>query len=406
MADARFERLLTPRAVLAALVALAVIAYLVTPESELGGSDPELTTHSTHNGGARGLFLVLRQLGWATERRTVPFRQSLDSTAIYLVLDPPIPLSGVEVHELLDGVRRGAGLMVFPVRGTPMADSLRLARSLGAPHALDSDTATKTPEADSIVRGNHLVDVRHHLQKHPWWQSDTADSLADKLSGDTLTLLAALPASREGRHPVVMAMRLGRGRIVIVAEPRLLSNSSLRDSEAGMLTVRLLEWLGAPPTRLVFDEYHHGFGEHTGMTAVVRRLLGDTPPGRVLMQLIIAALLLLGARSARPIAPRARARIERRSPIEHVGALARAYAQIEATPIATRRLVHGLRRRHPLVAHDSAHDEAYLRALSERHPALRNEVDLLIAASNNKRQTDEFLQIARAIASIERTIAR
>ena len=78
--------------------------------------------------------------------------------------------------------------------------------------------------------------------------------------------------------------------------------------------------------RIVFDEYHHGFGTHANTRAVTVRALTRTGAGRTVLQLALAGLLLLLALGVRPVKPQPRHSIERRSALEHVGALARAYA--------------------------------------------------------------------------------
>ncbi len=97
--------------------------------------------------------------------------------------------------------------------------------------------------------------------------------------------------------------------------------------------------------RLVFDEYHQGYGDHPGTVRGIVTYLGRTASGHLVLQLAGAGLVLLLAVGPRLLPPRAAERIERRSPLEHVDALARAYRAVGATRTATARLVHGVRRR-------------------------------------------------------------
>jgi hypothetical protein len=124
----------------------------------------------------------------------------------------------------------------------------------------------------------------------------------------------------------------------------------------------------------------------------------------MLLQFLAAGLVLLIAISVRPIAPRPRLRMERRSPFEHVGALARAYEQIGATRLAARRLIRGLRRRHALSAAGDD-DEAALRRLVARYPVLKPDVERLLDAATRRLPPDQFRQLADSIATMERTLA-
>ena len=97
--------------------------------------------------------------------------------------------------------------------------------------------------------------------------------------------------------------------------------------------------------RLVFDEFHHGYGMHRGACARSTAYLAGTSSGHFLAQALIAGLLLVLAKAPRPIVPRDPRAIARRSPLEHVDALGHAYADVGATRTATARLVSGVRRR-------------------------------------------------------------
>jgi hypothetical protein len=186
----------------------------------------------------------------------------------------------------------------------------------------------------------------------------------------------------------------------------VLANGQFREKATAVMPIRMLEWIapGRRPT-IVFAEYHQGHGIHASIVKTVRRELAHTPAGRVVLQLFAAAALLLLAAGVRPIAPRARVTSERRSPLEHVGALARAYSQVDATRTALRRLVRGLRRRHPIGTLRSAPDDEYLASVAARHPAIAGDVDLLLKTIHDRPSPDRFEAAGAAIAHIERTLS-
>ena len=154
------------------------------------------------------------------------------------------------------------------------------------------------------------------------------------------------------------------------------------------------------------DEYHQGFGVHENMPRAIRDALFHTAPGRVVVQLVAAGLILLLVYGVRPIAPLKRRSVERRSPLEHVGALARAYQQSGATRAGTQRLLRGLRRRRPLGATGALDDESYLSLVISRKPELADEVELVRAALVRPAQASEWVAVGSAIDHIERTIAQ
>ena len=74
-----------------------------------------------------------------------------------------------------------------------------------------------------------------------------------------------------------------------------------------------------------------------------------------------------------------------------------------ATRLAARRLVHGIRRRHGTVAR-SGDDETWLRRVADRYPALKPNVERLIAATQLPVSPRDFTLLADDIDTIERTL--
>jgi len=399
------ERVMAPRVLVPIVVVALLLAALLTPR---GGDDaPHLTSFSAEPGGARGLHDVARRLGWRVERRTTPFDAGLDSQATYLVLDPPVAMTGSEAGRLLAAVRAGAGLLVVPAPGSPLADSLGVRQSRPRMTALpDSTLAGGRPPTDcerglgEQSRGARFV--MHTLR---------TDSTFDRVAGPR-TVLVETPGRQmdvdSASGIIVLATSLGRGRVIAVSDAYLLRNDVIRlcSADAGVRAVRMLEWLAprgaAAPHRLVFDEYHQGYGRQPSVWRTIRRALTETPAGRALVCAMVAALVLLAASSARPVAPVERHRIERRSPIEHVGALARAYEQARASRVATQRLVRGLRRRHAIGR--AGDDLAFLARVAARHPARAADVELIARALRERVPPAELVEVGEAIARLERAL--
>jgi len=273
--------------------------------------------------------------------------------------------------------------------------------------ALMSDSGiAKSPDADSAARrvtrrapvAPEVAAYSHHVH--------AALTAVRPYPADTSAFVSVMAMHRliPTIRPAVLGIPVGAGRIVVLADPGIVRNSLLSQQDLVILPQRLLEWtapsVAAP---VIFDEYHHGLGNHGSAMRAIRRAMFGTAVGRAGVQVLFAGLVLLLALGARPIAARARARLERRSPLEHVGALSRAYMQKGATRLAARRLVRGIRRRHGGAVR-SGDDEAYLRRLAERHPALSPGVERLIAATKNPVSPRELTELADDIDMIERTL--
>lgn len=373
----RLEKLVTPARFAIVLAVLLVVALLREPASS-PASAWRFTSYSADPNGARGLYEVAEEVGWKVVRRTTSFREDLDSAATYVVLDPAIDLTASEVGNLLAAVRRGAGLVVVPRQGTRLEDSLPVrssgAGSTFAPLMVPSDSSYATPSTE-VVTPNHLWPRAVLVPKRPL-PSDTISLLSAKLA---FTTRKAASASRF--NPVILRIPLGKGRVVAIADPTFLRNDVLRHGRTSVLALKTIA-LARPDTTspVIFDEYHHGFGTHANLLAAIARFMGGTPPGLLILQLSIAGILLVAAVGARPLPPRARDVTERRSALEHVDALAAAYEGAVAVRTVARRLVRGLRRRHPVGSTGTLGEVEYLSLLRERRPPVADDALLLADA--------------------------
>lgn len=437
--------LLSPRVVFPTLVAAVLASALLVPEGDRAG-DPRLSSHSPAPMGARGLYAMSRALGWAPIRRTAPMQGRLDSAAVYLVLDNPVEMGARETSVLLDAVRRGAGLLWVVRDDEAMSDSLRIGRSRGG---LPQDTlrrlAGSCARAENRTHGIGWPDGR----VHSWWlrprapypsdttvflrvrrdpprpmrpRRTTADSALKRAIDSAAAAEAAErddeddPEDRVTAAAAAVGFQLGRGRVVALADPDWLRNDVLRVCrwDAAPAAARMLAWLSAPrdavpggTRRVVFDEYHQGHGEWAGAAGTLRELFTGTRWGRALLQATIAALVLLVALAPRPLPPAHRDRVERRSALEHVGALARAYEQVGATRLATRRLVRGARRRRAgALAGRGWSDEEWLRDVAARVPDAQGDVRRVLGALERPVSATELLAVGRSIDTIERALSR
>ena len=410
--------LLTPWFVLGLLVVVIIFGVLITPIQPMGYSYPHLTTHAAADGGALGLYLAAERLGWNVERLERPMRRGADSNAVYAVLAPPEQLTSSDVSTLLGAVSRGGGLFVVLDRNSALGDSLGVnvdRRAVDDGHvALAGPLARARPDlASPAAPDDDVVETgdvdRIMPQVNRVLEFDRSQRGVTRL----LTLPGTIDSSKiETRDPgdttstatVAASFAWGRGRVVVVADPAMLRNSDLQDTYAGVIAIRLLEH--ATPSgidRLVFDEYHFGHGQRSTFVGLIVGAMFGTPAGRLTIQIAFAALILLLAFSPRAIKPVSRPTIERRSPLEHVGALARAYEQVDATQTAMRRLVRGVRRRHTPLG-SSLPDEAYLEGVGQRHPDLAGDVGLVQRGLRERLSAQELSEAARALERIEHVV--
>jgi hypothetical protein len=145
-------------------------------------------------------------------------------------------------------------------------------------------------------------------------------------------------------QPVLVRLRYrGGGRALLVSDDDYFRNRAWRDSDVPQLLVPLL----VPETRgrVSWDEYHHGHGDQSSLAKAVLAWLASSPVGWLLLQLAAVAVVWLAVRAvrfgpARPVVER-----RRRSPLEHLGALAAGLEGASGVDEAVALTVSGLRRR-------------------------------------------------------------
>lgn len=437
------QRKLRRRMALGALLTLILVTALLTPE--LTGprtGDQRLTTYSAEPQGARLIYEMAERLGWNVERSTSD-TLAADGRTVMAVLDPAQPPAAFEAHRMLERVRQGSGLLYVLNGGAPLDDSLHLGRTLGgtyvatmagtveAPRGVrrsDSlrarrfDTAAaadSTPEEDELAsagctgkgrNGGGLPfwgDEAVHLYRLSWRGPRPADAV--------IFARAAVEIGRDSgiAQPAAVGFGLGKGRVVVISDPDQLRNDVLRVCRWGLdvVAVRMLEFLarGGPQlrNRLVFDEYHQGFGAHPGTLRAIVLYLARAPSGHVLLQCLLGGLVLLLALGPRMVPASDPERVERRSPLEQVGALARAYTRVAATRTATARLLHGVRRRLQRVPHGrsaAVSDAAFLEDAARVAPELGADVALIRRALDSTITPRELESVGAALSRLEQTL--
>jgi hypothetical protein len=393
---------------LAALL-LFFLAVAVFAPQQTFSNDWRASSVSVDPRGARIAYELAQRLGWRVRRE---FSDSLvpDDRTVSVVLSPALPFRAKEVHALLEGVRAG-GALLYAMGDETLDDSLRLAP--GEPgyevradtlQPLSRECHTPAPFSDRVIttfqgRNLYLLTVRDSGAAS---RMDTLLRVRPDDFGRDSTRAVLLPAA--------VGFPLGRGHVVVVADVDLFRNDNVRVCawDAAVQIVRFFEYLrtgGARErTTLVFDEYHHGHGVRPGTTRAIARYLRSTNSGKALAHLGIAGLVLLLALGPRTLTPRDPERVERRSPLEHVDALARAYWQVNATRTATRRLLHGVQRRIEhrwgLTRRDLPEDQ-FLDWIGERLPHRADDIALVRRALGTSMQRKDFFRVGDALRRLE-----
>jgi hypothetical protein len=378
---------------LAALGAVVIAVALFTPEPP-GKSEGGRSSYSTGPGGIRMAYELAQRTGWRTERRLTPLDSLQRDSGVQVVIDPSIALGAHEVHRLFETVRRGGSLIVTVDGADEVTDSLGV--DLGpSGNILEGYNDPRCPDHLSL-RSRALLRIPPVVRGLVWTKKP-----------DGLTTVVNAQYGGQTTFPVAEGFPLGKGRVVVVAQSAIFANDAIRVCEwaADLAVARILEYVkpASAGRTLVFDEYHHGFGEHSSATKVVWRYLSNTPSGHFLAQALLAGIIVLFALGPRPLSPVDPMRLPRRSPLEHADALAHAYADVDATRTATERLVSGLRRRagRMVTVPSSVSDAVFLAAVAERDPSIGTSVQIVLRALHEPLPIAEMNAVGDAIRRIE-----
>jgi hypothetical protein len=321
--------------ILVVLLVLILILLAGVVGGRTGGGedgDPRASTYVRSPGGLAALYWTLEELDLPVARRTDPLAGAESLRGTLAIVSPEEQPSAEEMSAVAEHVRRGGTLLFVSSAydyGGPAYDSLGL-----RPAWIPGVSLWGTDDRAAVP-----------TRPHPWtagvrsvagFRRAFADTSAALRRPGAETLLAV-----DG-HPVAATWPVGEGRVIALSDVRPLTNGRLRESGAALPLIRALAQAG---DTIVFDEYHQGFtggGSLAGGTwSMIKRFVS----GPAAIQLLAAAALLLWVSARRFGAPLLPPPTRRRSPLEHVEALAGAYRQAGARRTVRRLLLAGAARR-------------------------------------------------------------
>lgn len=385
------------------LVALALAAgYVGTRRNRSAPRDYRRSTFLTTPEGARAYAEVLDRLGVRVDRfrlRSAALDSLIRPDQTVLAVLSPTEFSSADAAALADYSEEGDLLLAGVSASLAMrcfgytvdvrdADSIALYR-------VDQGVADPEP----LVWSRDLVLVR---RAEPV-VVDSSELAAGSL--ETCTVRHAIGTDTlllsEGGRPAALRLRLENGvQVSLVANGLLFSNWALRETDAGLATVPMI---AGRYRRVVFDEYLHGFGPSGSLTRAVLEWSLRSPWGWFGWQLALTGLVLLLVNAVRLGPPQPVIERRRRSPLEHVRALATALAAAQGGDVAVNLMVRGLRRRLSAGQQPLRGDvEPWLSALEAnvRTPKSRQAVSTLRTLIRRPASSEVVLRAAHAVEDL------
>lgn len=334
------------------MLALGVAIWAGSRHSRVAELDVRSSTFLTGPSGSKALYDVLTRMGRPTERRRTSLRHLATTRAHYpavlAILDPDMPLDNDEIDQVVQYVRHGGAVVASGFGGgVPFCAGWRLQSedrtdsiAVRAPNGIRLPRATRVltaAYADTSARRG-LTALRKGEDEDP-----VRSSCRTLVPYAADTIVAAV-----NNRPVVLRLRYrGGGSITLASEPGWFTNAVWRDTDVPMVLLGVLTPPRDHPGRVVWDEYHQGFGDYRGpsLSGQTWSWLRRSPAGWTILQLIAVALVLLATLAVRFGPAHGVIERRRRSPLEHLEALGAGLESAEDADTAVGRLALGLRRR-------------------------------------------------------------
>lgn len=305
------------------------------------------STFFTDDTGARALYLVTKKLlpsaeQWRRPLNFLPISQEPSSATTVIVAGPSKAISKTEAEHLDRWLANGGQLVLATTNGWPLSRAISEAKTEPRKSPLD------VPEEQTAEKITYLSTHTANLEWSGLGEAQTVTVTGASVPGGELNLLLNRSFSSvkgtqiiaaAGEKALAVAIPVGEGRIVAVPDPSIVSNRALREADNAIWLVTLAAAWGSGG--VLFDEYHHGFGEKRSIGDLMWAFL-KTPWGWCVSQMAAAGLFYVfgyrrrfGHLSEPPLPPRT-------SPLELVEARAGIFQAATAQPLAVQLIAQNL----------------------------------------------------------------
>jgi hypothetical protein len=395
--------------ILLAVGLLAILGYIAgavgSRENRRPSFDPRRSTQLTGPYGAKAYAEALGRLHVKVDRyrqRTAQLGtlRTDDGSVVFAVLDPPGLLDGAQAEDLVSFSEEQGDLLL-----AGWTTSLVM-------HCFGYDVDYRSDDSTPVFRMEGGQPASSPIS----WTSDlvlarVVDTIATDSSDTKAGVRSQCLVPEPGRTDTILVTSGGRpaalrlqfeeeGSVILVADGILFSNARLRESDAGLA---LLPMIAGRYDRAIFDEYEHGFGPSGSLLSATIQWSLDSPYGWVFWQLAVVGLVALLAGAIRFGAARQIIERRRRSPLEHVRALATALSAAKGSHVAVDLMVRGLRRRLSAGSPPARGDlQPWLAALAANVRTTRSKqaVTTLINLTRRAPVTDSVLRAADAVEEV------
>jgi len=321
-------------AILSALV-LVMLMWRAPVQEDQTGQSGVRTTQSANVDGMLVCYELFKRLGIPVERsHSMLLSNQIEKAGVIFLIDPFVPLNAGEVADLGDWIERGgvfivSGGMVRPMDLDPALDRLIAETSSSSP---SSSPPRPLPLARDVAATAF----------------ETGDTFALRLPEDRPRDGAIEPLYEDRLGMRIVERPIGRGRLILLSDSSFLANEHIGQDDNSVLAANLAAYATARSTgrRVVFNEYHFGFGGSDAGFRLLAQMLFTSSPGWAVLALTAAGILFLFYKG-RQFGPRRDLSRQgrRRSKMEYVHAVGATYRYAGAHRLTLRIIYNSLRQR-------------------------------------------------------------
>jgi hypothetical protein len=244
-----------------------------------------------------------------------------------------------------ENMTRGAPLL-SPAQPTALTRNVsEVTRSRFASRLQIVYADAQTPARPVIVTGPRAARTPPEEEGGAWSPGNNQPPPAPKpreapeAAPDTHAPVVHILDGREGAGALLVDYAYGRGRIVVLSDPYVVSNAGLNRADNLFLAANVVT--GGLKGRVAFDEFHQGFGETQNQLFAYLR---GTPILWLFGQGALVALALVWTRARRFARPVPEPRPDRRSKLEFVSSMAELQQRARAYDLAVENVYQRTRR--------------------------------------------------------------
>ncbi len=328
------------------LVLLVVWGWMEKDRSGLAGVR---TTHSTNVDGAIVCYTLFERLGVSVARsEKILLRDMLDQADVLFQLDPIVRVNSDEIEDIQAWLISGGILVCTEIptdRARDFGASSQRTRRFGSSRRVPrkSDKPETAGTTGIPVERGSLPLARDVSQVY-FETSEVLDVAVLDSNGRADIVEALLVDDRGAR---IAAHKLGRGRFIVLSDSSFLANGQIGKGDNSVLAVNLVSYAlsKARGSRVVFDEYHLGYGYHETGLGVLSVLLFTTAAGGSVLSLTVAGVLYLIHKGRRFGFRRDLERKQRRSKLEYIYGVGATYRCAGANRLTLELIYVWLKRR-------------------------------------------------------------